>query len=234
MTAPHRFVNREQAGQLLAQRLHAYAGCKDAVVLALPRGGLPLGFAVASELALPLDILLVRKLGLPGHEEFAMGAIASGGLRFLQEDIVDIYAIPASAIEAIVQRETLELSRRENVYRAGRPALSLQKRVVILVDDGLATGATMKVAVLALRKADPARVIIAVPVASAEAINTLKSDVDEIICLMTPDPFYAVSAWYEHFEQTSDEEVIRLLDLKARNDKTRTPMPTPTPTPTHS
>ena len=207
-----RFKNRTQAGELLAEQLMRYAGRKDVIVLALPRGGVPVGYAVAHKLGVPLDILLVRKLGLPGQEEFAIGAIASGGSRFLQEDVMAAYRIPDSVINKVTQRETIELERRERLYRADRPAWAWKERVLILVDDGLATGSTMKVAVLAARKADPAHIIVAVPVAPQETIDKLEPDVDELICLKTPAPFFAVGAWYEKFDQTSDDDVIRLLN----------------------
>ncbi len=207
----NRFENREQAGEMLAQHLSAYAGRTDAIVLALPRGGVPVGYVVAKHLQLPLDVFLVRKLGMPGHEEFAMGAISSGGTRFLQEDVVRSYGISERVIDTVAQGELLELERREKLYRAGRPPLELAKRVVILVDDGLATGSTMKAAALAVRKANPAKIIVAVQVGAAESFEKLRSDVDDIICLRTPEPFYAVGTWYEYFGQTSDEEVIRCV-----------------------
>lgn len=217
----NRFENREQAGEMLAQHLSAYAGRTDAIVLALPRGGVPVGYVVAKHLQLPLDVFLVRKLGMPGHEEFAMGAISSGGTRFLQEDVVRSYGISERVIDTVAQGELLELERREKLYRAGRPPLELAKRVVILVDDGLATGSTMKAAALAVRKANPAKIIVAVPVGAAESFEKLRSDVDDIICLRTPEPFYAVGTWYENFTQTSDDDVIRLLDDAAQETKER-------------
>ncbi len=217
----NRFENREQAGEMLAQHLSAYAGRTDAIVLALPRGGVPVGYVVAKHLQLPLDVFLVRKLGMPGHEEFAIGAISSGGTRFLQEDVVRSYGISERVIDTVAQGELLELERREKLYRAGRPPLELAKRVVILVDDGLATGSTMKAAVLAVRKANPAKIIVAVPVGAAESFEKLRSDVDDIICLRTPEPFYAVGTWYENFTQTSDDDVIRLLDDAAQEAKER-------------
>lgn len=217
----NRFENREQAGEMLAQHLSAYAGRTDAIVLALPRGGVPVGYVVAKHLQLPLDVFLVRKLGMPGHEEFAMGAISSGGTRFLQEDVVHSYGISERVIDTVAQGELLELERQEKLYRAGRPPLELAKRVVILVDDGLATGSTMKAAALAVRKANPAKIIVAVPVGAAESFEKLRSDVDDIICLRTPDPFYAVGTWYENFTQTSDDDVIRLLDDAAQETKER-------------
>ncbi|MDO9192943.1 MAG: phosphoribosyltransferase [Undibacterium sp.] len=206
---------------MLAQHLSAYAGRTDAIVLALPRGGVPVGSVVAKHLQLPLDVFLVRKLGMPGHEEFAMGAISSGGTRFLQEDVVRSYGISERVIDTVAQGELLELERREKLYRAGRPPLELAKRVVILVDDGLATGSTMKAAALAVRKANPAKIIVAVPVGAADSFEKLRSDVDDIICLRTPEPFYAVGTWYVNFTQISDDDVIRLLADAAQVTKER-------------
>lgn len=208
----NRFKDRIQAGQLLAQRLQQYARRNDAIVLALPRGGVPVGYEIARALELPLDIILVRKLGMPGHEEFAMGAIASGGARFVQDDVLQAYAVPAKLVEQVVQEESAELERREKLYRGTRPMPALRGRLVILVDDGMATGSTMKAALLAVRKEQPARVIVAAPVGSPQSLEKLRQDADEIICLRTPEPFYAVGTWYEYFGQTSDEEVIRLLN----------------------
>lgn len=218
------FKNRMQAGELLAQRLSAYRRCPDVIVLALPRGGVPVGFAVARMLEVPLDILSVRKLGLPGHEEYALGAIASGGLCVLQpEEVLKKLGIRAQVIETVAQRELQETGRREKLYRAGRPALQLRERVVILVDDGLATGSTMLVAVHVLRQEKPARVIIAVPVAASETCQKLEAEADEIICLSTPDPFYAVGMSYENFDQTSDDEVKSLLEEAEREQARRMP-----------
>jgi putative phosphoribosyl transferase len=221
MTRLNRFKNRAQAGELLAQRLGAYRRHPAAVVLALPRGGVPVGFAVAQALEIPLDVLSVRKLGLPGQEEYAMGAIASGGLRVLQPNIVQNLGIEAQVIEAVAQRELQEIERREKLYRAARPALLLYQRIVILVDDGLATGSTMRVAVNALRTREPARVVIAVPVAAAETCRRLADEADEIICLSMPEPFHAVSMWYEDFDQTTDDEVTSLLDEANREQMHR-------------
>lgn len=211
MARLERFENRLQAGVLLAQRLGSYARRSDVIVLALPRGGVPVGFAVAQELEVPLDILLIRKLGVPGHEEYALGAIASGGLTVLQPDVMDTLAIPMSVVESIAQRELAEIERRETVYRAGHPALQVHDRIVILVDDGLATGSTMLAAVRVVRQLNPARVVAATPVAAHETCRELGGEVDEMICLRTPEPFYAVSLWYQDFDQTGDDEVIRLL-----------------------
>jgi putative phosphoribosyl transferase len=208
----HQFENREQAGELLAEQLSAYTGRSDVIVLALPRGGVPVGFAVARALELPLDVFLVRKLGMPGYEEFAMGAVASGGSYVLNPDTVEMFGIDKQVIEEIIEREMLELERREKLYCEGRAPSRLEGRTVILVDDGLATGSTMLAAVSALHAEKPARLIVAVPVAAADSCNKLRAQVDEIICLRTPDPFHAVGLWYEDFTQTTDEEVKALLE----------------------
>lgn len=207
-----RFKNRLHAGELLAKRLADYAGRPGVIVLALPRGGVPVGYAVAKALKAPLDVFVVRKLGIPGHEEFAMGAIASGGEYVLNYDVVQRFRIPIEAIEATARRELQELERREKLYRAGRRALQLRGCTVILVDDGLATGSTMQVAVKAVRKQDPARVVVAVPVGSPDVCREMRKDADEVICYCTPDPFYSVGLWYEDFSQTSDQEVEKLLE----------------------
>jgi putative phosphoribosyl transferase len=206
-----RFKNRMEAGTLLAQRLASYAERSDVIVLALPRGGVPVGFALAQVLRVPLDILLVRKLGVPGHEELAMGAIASGGMKVLNEEVVAKLDIDPGVIEAISRREMLEIDRREKLYRDGSPAPTLTGRTVILVDDGLATGATMRVALRAARQGNPARIIIATPVAAPESCEELRKEADDIICHFTPKPFYAVGLWYEDFPQTTDIEVKALL-----------------------
>ncbi len=218
---PRRFKNRRQAGELLAQRLTAYARRPDVIVLALPRGGVPVGFSIAQALEVPLDVLLVRKLGVPGQEEYAMGAIASGGLYVLQPDVVNTLNIPMPVIEAVAHRELQEIARREKLYRTGRPPLQLRDRVVILVDDGLATGSTMLAAIHVLRQAKPARVIAAVPVAASDTCRELQPEVDEMICLYTPDPFYAVGLWFEDFSQTSDDEVKILLEEAEREQAQR-------------
>ena len=194
-----RFRDRREAGGRLARRLSAYAGQPDVMVLALPRGGVPVAHEVARELRAPLDVFLVRKLGVPFHRELAMGAIATGGVRVLNTAIVDALGIPTAAIDAIAREEEAELARREREYRGDRPAPDVQGKVVILVDDGLATGATMRAAVAALRRLGPARVVVAVPTAAAEA------------CAETPAPFLAVGAWYEDFSETTDDDVRRLL-----------------------
>jgi putative phosphoribosyl transferase len=215
MYETERFKNRMDAGARLAQRLGAYAGRPDVLVLALPRGGVPVGFAVAQALDVQLDILLVRKLGVPGNEELAMGAIASGGVYVLQADVLKQLDIPMEIVEATAQRKLEELAQREKLYRASHPAAQLEGRVVIIVDDGLATGSTMLVAIKAAREAKAARIIVAVPVAASEGIRQIESQVDETIFLMTPEPFYAVGLWYVDFGQSSDDEVVELLDKAA-------------------
>jgi putative phosphoribosyl transferase len=206
-----RYRDRIEAGQQLAERLIMYANRTDVLVLALPRGGVPVGFAVAEGLHAPLDVLLVRKLGVPGHEELAMGAIASGGVRVFNEEVVNFLQIPVTVIDTVAAREQQELERRVLRYRSGRPPLDVHGYTVILVDDGLATGATMRAAVLALRQQQPTRIVVAVPVASSTVCHELEAVADEVVCAATPEPFYAVGLWYENFEQTSDAEVCDLL-----------------------
>jgi putative phosphoribosyl transferase len=206
-----RFRDRREAGRLLAERLPAYGGRDDVIVLALPRGGVPVGYEVARTLGAPLDVYVVRKLGVPGHEELALGAVASGGARVLNEDVVTALGLREDQIERIAQRELEEVERREREYRGDRPPLAPQGKVVILVDDGLATGATMRAAALAVRRLGPKSIVVAVPVAADQTCSEFRGDVDEIVCAFTPAPFYAVGLWYEDFEQTSDEEVRELL-----------------------
>jgi putative phosphoribosyl transferase len=208
----NRFKDRMHAGHLLAKRLDRYAHDPNGIVLALPRGGVPVGFAVSKALGLPLDVMLVRKLGVPGHEELAMGAVASGGEFVVAPDVVQMLGIPEHVIEAAARREMAEIERREQLFRANRPPLQLQDRDVILVDDGLATGSTMLAAVQAARAQNPAQVVVAVPVGAPDTCRRLSSVADEVICLRMPEPFYAVGMWYENFTQTTDEEVIQLLD----------------------
>jgi putative phosphoribosyl transferase len=210
------FHDRADAGRVLAGDLAGYAGRSDVIVLALPRGGVPVGSEVARALGAPLDVFLVRKLGLPGHEELAMGAIASGGIRLINEDVVQAYGVTRAEIEAVAAAEQKELDRREVAYRDGRPLPPLEGRTVILVDDGLATGSTMRAAVLAVREESPARIVVAVPVAAAETCDEFQSIVDDIVCAETPNPFYAVGLWYENFTQTTDDEVHDLLSTTAR------------------
>jgi predicted phosphoribosyltransferase len=205
------FDDRRQAGAVLADSLKQFAGRSDVVVLALPRGGVPVGYEVARALAAPLDVFVVRKLGLPGHPELAMGAIASGDVRVLNEDVVESYRVPRTAIDAVARAERLELERRERSYRDGRPLLPIDGRVVILVDDGLATGSTMWAAVVAVRRLQPARVVVAVPVGAADTCEALRNVADEVVCAFTPEPFRAVGLWYADFSQTTDDEVRQLL-----------------------
>src|SRR5437773_1144390 len=206
-----RFKDRIEAGRQLANALTEYANRHDVVVLALPRGGVPVGFEVAQALHAPLDVFLVRKLGVPGHPELAMGAIAAGGVRVLSEDLISELGIPRTLVEQVAIRERLELERRDRLYRNGRPFPTLRDRVVIVIDDGLATGSTMEAAVAALQAHHPARIIVAAPVAAAETCARLRALADEVVCAQTPEPFNAVGLWYERFDQTSDEEVIDLL-----------------------
>jgi putative phosphoribosyl transferase len=205
------FKNRIEAGRLLAEALQSYAGHTDIVILALPRGGLPVAFEVAQALGAPLDLMLVRKLGVPGQEELAMGAIATGDIKVLNQELVKNLRISDVAIDSVVNKEKKELERREQAYRDDRPAPEVRNRCVILVDDGLATGATMRAAVLALRQQQPAKIIIGVPVAPPDTVEELRREADEVICLATPEPFFAIGSWYVNFPQTSDEEVRDLL-----------------------
>src|SRR3954469_12186260 len=210
------FHDRHDAGRQLAARLGEYAGREDVLVLALPRGGVPVGYEVARELDVPLDVFLVRKLGVPGHEEYAFGAIATGGVRVLDTQLVESLGLPAEWIEAIDAKERRELERRERAYRGDRPPPDVAGRTVILVDDGLATGSTMRAAIEALQEAEPASVVVAVPVADPGVCADLRRRVDEVVCLATPQPFGAVGAWYEDFSQTSDAEVRELLSRARR------------------
>ena len=206
------FKDRRDAGRKLAQYLTRYTNRPDVVVLALPRGGVPVAFEVAGALHTPLDIFLVRKLGIPGHEELAMGAIASGGLRVLNEDIVGALNVPNAVLDVVTRRERAELERRERAYRGGRPPLDIRGKTVILVDDGLATGSSMRAAVAGLRAQQPAQIVVAVPTAAPETCEAFENEVDDVVCAVTPQPFFSVGTWYEDFSQTSDEEVRRLLE----------------------
>ncbi|MFL6627772.1 MAG: phosphoribosyltransferase [Vitreoscilla sp.] len=210
MNAPV-FRDRRHAGRALAQVLTGYANRSDVIVLALPRGGVPVAYEVATTLHAPLDVFVVRKLGIPGNEEYAMGALATGGVRILNDNVTRILDIPADAIEAVVRAEQRELDRRERLYRDARQPPALRGRTVILVDDGLATGSTMLAAVKAVGTQDPQRIVVAVPTASAETCNELRAVADEVVCVNTPRPFRAVGQWYENFEQTTDDEVLLLL-----------------------
>src|SRR5213596_2004861 len=212
----HAFPNRTEAGRLLAEKLVEYAGRDDVIVLGLPRGGVPVAFEVAQRLGAPLDVFIVRKLGVPGFEELAAGAIASGGVRVFNQDVVRAIPHPEEAIEAVTAKETAELERREQIYREGRPSPELRDRIVILVDDGLATGATMRAAVKALRQQGAAKIVVAVPVAPPDTCQELAQQADETICLRTPPFFQAVGQYYEDFSQTSDDDVRELLARAAQ------------------
>ena len=209
------FINRTEAGRLLAEKLETYANRNDVVVLGLPRGGVPVAYEVAKRLHATLDVFIVRKLGVPGFEELAAGAIASGGVRVLNEEVVRAIPYASEAIEVVTARETSELQRREQTYREGRSAPELRNKVVILVDDGLATGATMRAAVKALRERDVAKIVVAVPVGPPDTCEEVARDADEAICLNTPLFFQAVGQYYEDFSQTSDDDVRDLLSKAA-------------------
>lgn len=214
------FSNRRQAGQMLAERLGAYRKQPRVLVLALPRGGVPVASEVAAALGAPLDVFVVRKLGVPHHPEYAMGAIASGGVRVMNPDAAHLRLDP-SEVEAVVVREQQELERRERLYRGARPPPSLQGRTVILVDDGLATGSTMRAAVLAARQQGAGRIVVAVPVAAPETAESLRGEVDEVVCVATPVPFHAVGLWYDDFDQVSDDEVRTLLAAASNREPHR-------------
>lgn len=206
------FADRISAGRALAKKLEAFADRSDVVVLALPRGGVPVAYEVARALNVPLDVFLVRKLGLPGYAEFAMGAIATGNVRVLNENLVETLGIPDEWIEEVAAREQSELQRREKFYRGSSPALDVSGRTVLLVDDGLATGSTMSAAVKALKKLGPSRIVVAAPVAARETCESFRAEVDSTcICVMSPEPFQSVGLWYRDFSQTTDEEVCYLL-----------------------
>ncbi len=206
-----RFRDRVHAGRELAGLLAHYAHRPDVIVLGLPRGGMPVAAEVARALGVPFDVFLVRKLGVPGHEELAFGAIAQGGVQVLNNSLIADLDLPPSAVERVAARERTELERRDELYRGGRPFPILHDRTVILIDDGLATGATMEAAVIALRRLDPARVVVAAPVGARETCDRLSGIGDEVVCAATPAPFDAVGLWYEDFSQTTDEEVRALL-----------------------
>lgn len=224
----HVFADRRDAGRQLAQRLDRDIrgpDTPDTIVLALPRGGVPVAYEVAARMAAPLDVLVVRKLGVPGHSELAMGAIASGGIRHIDQRLVDALGIPPEAIAAVEARERVELDRRERIFRTGRPPLEVAGKQAILVDDGLATGSTMAAAVEALRTRNPARIIVAVPVAPPETCEALDERADQVVCLVTPDRMYSVGSWYKDFEQTSDAEVHELLEAAAQDRRDRATFP---------
>lgn len=212
------FQNREHAGQELTKSLSEFNEKQDTLLLALPRGGVPVAFEISQRLNLPLDVLLVRKLGVPGQEEFAMGAIAENDILYINEDVVKMLNIPPTVIQSVVNNETQELNRRTQLYRHDQPALDLTDKTVIVVDDGLATGASMHAAVSALRHTKVKRIIVAVPVGAVDTCRELEKTTDEVICLYKPDPFYGVGKWYNDFSQTSDQEVQELL-YHARKQK---------------
>jgi predicted phosphoribosyltransferase len=217
-----RFRNRREAGRLLAEKLGEFAGRTDAVVLALPRGGVPVAYEVARALRLPLDVFVVRKLGVPGHAELAMGAIATGGVCVQNDDVVQALKIPASMIETAAAFERHELKRREQAYRDDRPEPEVSGRTVILVDDGLATGSTMRAAVAALRRLGPERIVVAVPAAAPTTREEIRHEADDCVCSVTPEPFYAVGLCYDDFAQTTDDEVRDLLRRSADRQITGT------------
>jgi putative phosphoribosyl transferase len=210
------FQDRHDAGRQLAAQLSHYAGRNDVIVLGLPRGGVPVAFEVAEALGAPLDVFLVRKLGVPGQEELAMGAIASGNIRVFNERVIEMLQPSEETIQRVTARERQELERREREYRGGRGPLEVHGKTVILVDDGLATGSTMRAAVAAVRKLGPSRVVVAVPVGAASTCEEFEGEADETICAKEPDPFYAVGVWYEDFSETSDDEVRDLLNGAAK------------------
>ena len=216
MARGSRFPDRSAAGKTLATHLQHLAGRPRLVVLGLPRGGLPVAYEVAEGLGAPLDVFLVRKLGVPGHEELAMGAIASGGVRVINRPVVDHLGITADQVEAVARAEAEELARRERAYRGGRPPPDLAGATVVLVDDGLATGASMRAAASAVRRLEPEHLVVAVPVAAAETCEYMRGVADEVVCYLTPSSFHAVGLWYEDFSQVTDDEVTALLN-RARN-----------------
>ena len=207
-----RFRDRHEAGEILGVALAGrYASHPDLIILGLPRGGVPVAYGVAEALEAPLDVFVVRKLGLPGHEELAMGAIASGGVRVMNRDVLDYMPVSDRAVEDVVARELRELERRERAFRGDQPPLDVRDRTVIVVDDGLATGSTMRAAVRALRAMSPRAIVVAVPVGSPSTCQELRAEADDVVCLRTPEPFEAVGLWYDDFEQTTDDEVHALL-----------------------
>lgn len=210
------FKDRVNAGQILANKLSKYAAQKP-LVLGLPRGGVPVAFEVAKALKAPLDVYIVRKLGVPGQEELAMGAIATGDVRVLNQGVIDALQISEEAIETETRKEKDELKRREALYRGGRPALDVTNRTVLLIDDGIATGSTIKAAIAALKKQKAGRIIVGVPVAPPSTIEELRKEVDEVVCVSTPEFFIAISLWYDEFPQTSDDEVRELLEKAEKN-----------------
>ena len=210
------FLDRRDAGQRLAQELGSYANRSDLLVFGLPRGGVPVAYEVAHALHAPLDVFIVRKLGFPGHPELAMGAIATGGVRILDRRLIEMYDVPEDAIDEVTESEQRELERREKLYRDDRPSPEVRDHTVILIDDGLATGSTMRAAVQALRQEGARKVVVAVPIAPPDTCEAMSHEVDDIICAITPEPFLAVGVWYADFSETSDEEVRELLAKAAK------------------
>lgn len=206
-----KFMDRYEAGKLLAELLKHYEKNENAIVLALPRGGVPVAYEIAKKLSLPLDVFIVRKLGVPGHEELAMGAIATGGITVFNDEIIESLTIPKFEMDQVIQSEKQELQRRDTLYRDNRPFPVLDGKTIILVDDGIATGATIKAAIKALRQQKPANIVVAIPVAAFSTCEEIAKLVDKMICPLKPHEFYAVGVWYENFSQTSDEEVFELL-----------------------
>lgn len=206
------FQDRAEAGRRLAEKLGRHAGRPDVIVLALPRGGVPVAYEVAMALNAPLDVYLVRKLGVPGHEELALGAIATGGVRVLVPEVIQEAGVPDHVVERVTQQEQRELERRERAFRGEKPPPAVGGKTVILVDDGLATGATMRAAIEALKQQRPAKIVVAVPTAAPQTCESMRLEVDEVVCAITPEPFYAVGLWYDDFAQTTDDEVRGLLE----------------------
>jgi predicted phosphoribosyltransferase len=216
-----RFQDRFDAGQFLASKLQHHANDPDLVVLALPRGGVPVAYEIAHSLGAPLDVFVVRKLGAPGYEELAMGAIATGGVRVFNEEVIQHLGVSQNWIEATIREQEEELRRRENAYRGDRPPVPIEDHNCILVDDGLATGASMRAAVKALRQRQPASIIVAVPIGSRDTCDQIRPEVNEVVCGRTPEPFHAVGAWYQDFTQTTDDEVRELLNRAAHERRVR-------------
>jgi predicted phosphoribosyltransferase len=210
--AEYHFADRAEAGRMLGEALSVYAGRTDVLVLALPRGGVPVAYEIARMLAVPLDVWLVRKLGAPGQEELAMGAMAGTDTLVFNQEIIKLLNIDEASIDAAITRERAELERRNKLYRRGMPAPDIQGKTIILVDDGLATGATMRAAIVSLRDAGAARIIVAVPVGTTSACRKIRQEADDFVCLYTPEPFFGVGQWYDNFMQTADEEVLALLE----------------------
>ncbi|BCA94649.1 phosphoribosyltransferase [Legionella antarctica] len=206
-----KYIDRQRAGKILATHLKSYSDKKDAIVLALPRGGVPVAYEIARLLSIPLDVFIVRKLGVPGHKELAMGALASGGLILLNQELIDSFKLLKSSVDQVINYENKELARRESLYHVNKKAPVLRDKTILLVDDGIATGSTMHAAILALRQKKPAQIIVAVPVAAKDTYNDLSKLVDKIVCPLTPVNFHAVGLWYKNFTQTSDSEVCELL-----------------------